>query len=152
MSALYKADSTCDAEKYTVPNPTRVITPLLSIVATDASLDEYVIAPLLKLVGDVEIEKGTSPYVLLAATTNAEDDNPDAPLFTVITTLPLESVKLLLAACVMEIVAVPTPLIRTSDGSRKETTEILSLENVKTFPPLTSVFVDDGVILNDGLP
>ena len=41
-------------------------------------------------------------------------------------------------------VAVPTPLILTSDASRKETTTILSLENVKTLPPLVSVFEDEG--------
>ena len=53
-------------------------------------------------------------------------------------------------------VAVPTPLIRrsdgSSDGSRKETTEILLLEKENTLPPLVSVFVDDGISLNDELP
>ncbi len=52
----------------------------------------------------------------------------------------------------IEIVAVPTPLIRTSEASKNETTEILSLENVKTLAPLVSVFVVDGVSLNDELP
>ena len=98
VSALYNVDSASVAVKLTGPKPTTVMTPLLSIVATNELLDEYVIAPRLELVGAVPIENGASPYVLLVATANVEDENPDAPLFTVITTLPLESVKLALAA------------------------------------------------------
>ena len=97
VSAVYNADSACDAVKLTIPKPTSVITPLLSIVAIDVSLEEYVIAPILELVGAGPTENDASPYVLLVATAKVEAENPDAPLLTVITTLPLESVKFALA-------------------------------------------------------
>ena len=98
VSVVYNSDSACVAVKLTVPNPTTVMTPLLSIVATAPLLDPYVTVPLLKLVGMVVIANDASPYVLLCATANVEAENPDAPLVTVITTLPLESVKFALAA------------------------------------------------------
>lgn len=40
VSAVYNADSACDAVNATLPCPTSVITPLLLMVATDSSLDE----------------------------------------------------------------------------------------------------------------
>ncbi len=49
-------------------------------------------------------------------------------------------------------VEVPTPLIRRSDASKKETTAILLLEKENTLPPLVSVFVDDGASMNDEFP
>ena len=107
---------------------------------------------MLELIGAVVIPNAASPNVLVEATVNVDAENPDSPLFTVITTLPLASVKFALAACVMAMVAVPTPLIRTSDASKKETTAILSLEKVKTLPPIVSVLVDDGESLNDEFP
>ena len=93
-----------------------------------------------------------SPYVLFAETTNDEAENPDTPLFTVTTTLLLASVKLALAACSMDRVVVPTPLIRTSDASNIETTAILLLVNVKTLPPEVSVLVEVITGRNDVLP
>ena len=39
VSALYKSVDACDAMKYTVPEPTSVISPLLFIVATLGLLD-----------------------------------------------------------------------------------------------------------------
>lgn len=107
---------------------------------------------MLELIGAVVIAKDASPNVLFVLTAKVDAEKPDDPLFTVMTTLPLEAVKLALAACVMEMVAVPTPLIRSSEVSKNETTEILSLEKVKMLAPLASVFVDDGVSLNDELP
>lgn len=98
VSMVYNADSACDAAKLTIPKPTSVIMPLLFIVAIDSSLDVYVIAPLLELVGAVPTENDASPYVLLAATEKVEAENPDAPLLTVMMTLPLALVKFALAA------------------------------------------------------
>ena len=98
------------------------------------------------------IANDASPYVLFAATTNDEAENPDVPLFTVTTTLLLASVKLALAACVMDKVAVPTPLIRTSEASNIETTAILLLVKVNTRPPEVSVLVVVGTGRKDGLP
>lgn len=102
--------------------------------------------------GTVVIANAASPNVLFEATAKVDAEKPDAPLFTVMTTLLLASVKFALAACVMEMVAVPIPLMRTSDASKKETTAILSLEKVKTLPPVVSVLVDDGESLNDEFP
>ena len=85
----------CVAVKLINPCATSVINPLLSIVATDVSLDEYVIAPALALVGAVNAEKGAEPYVLFADTLNVE--RTGAPLITVMTTLPLPSVKFVVA-------------------------------------------------------
>ena len=98
VSAAYKADSSCDAVNVTVPCPTSVIIPLLSIVATVSSFDEYVIAPVLEPIGTVVIANDASPYVLFVATANVDAENPDTPLFTVMPTVPLASVKLALAA------------------------------------------------------
>lgn len=129
-----------------------MIIPLLLIVATSELLDEYVIAPVLELIGTVVIANDASPYVLFAATTNDEAEKPDEPLFTVMTTLPLASVKFALAAWVIDIVDVPIPLIRRRELSKNETTAMLLLEKVNTFPPLVSVFVVDGASLKDGFP
>ncbi len=102
--------------------------------------------------GAVVMANDASPYVLFAATTNDEAENPDTPLFTVTTTLLLASVKLALAACIMDRVVVPTPLIRTSDASNIETTAILLLVKVKTRPPEVSVLVEVITGRNDALP
>ena len=107
---------------------------------------------MLEPIGTVVIANAASPNVLFAATAKVDAEKPDAPLFTVMTTLLLASVKFVLAACVMAMVAVPIPLIRTSDASKKETTDILSPEKVKTLPPVVSVLVDDGESLNDEFP
>ena len=86
----------CVAVKLTYPDATSVMTPLVSMVATLVLLDEYVIAPSLALVGAVNIENGAEPYVLFALTLNVE--RLGVALFTVITTLPLPSVKFEVAA------------------------------------------------------
>ena len=81
----------CVAVKLTNPCATSVINPLLSIVATDASLGEYVMAPALALVGANNAEKGAEPYVLFADTLNVE--RTGVPLITVMTTLPVPTAK-----------------------------------------------------------
>lgn len=53
---------------------------------------------MLELIGAVVIAKDASPNVLFVPTVKLEAENPDDPLFTVMITLPLESVKLALAA------------------------------------------------------
>jgi len=81
VGALYCADSAWDAVNVTVPPATKVIMPLLaSMVATPVSLLEYVIAPLLALVGAVVLN-GTAPNVFDPATEN--DDRDVVPRETV---------------------------------------------------------------------
>jgi hypothetical protein len=58
--------------KFTNPALKRVMIPLLSIVATVESLDEYTITPLLKLVGYATAENGVEVYVRVELTVNAE--------------------------------------------------------------------------------
>ena len=77
--------------KFTYPEPTSVITPLVSMVAAFVSLDEYVMAPALALVGANNAEKGAEPYVLFADTLNVE--RTGVPLLTVMTTLPVPTAK-----------------------------------------------------------
>ncbi len=79
----------------TNPAATNVITPLLSIVATLLSLDEYAIAPLLTLVGNATAENGIEPYVLFELTVNAE--RTGVALITVIVSVPDASVKFVVA-------------------------------------------------------
>lgn len=81
----------CVAMNVTYPDATNVITPLLSIVAILSSLDEYVISPLLTLVGNTSAENGAEPYVLFELTVNAE--RTGVALLTVIVTVPEASVK-----------------------------------------------------------
>ena len=107
---------------------------------------------MLELIGFVVMANDASPNVLFDATAKVDAENPDMPLFTVTTTLLVALVKFALAACVMERVAVPTPLIRTSVASNIETTAMLLLEKVKTLPPLVSVLVVDGTGWKDGFP
>ena len=84
------------AVNVTYPDATNVIMPLLSIVATLSSVDEYVIAPLLTLVGNASAENGAEPYVLLELTVNAE--RTGVALLTVSVTVPDASVKFVVAA------------------------------------------------------
>ena len=79
----------------TNPDATSVITPLLSIVATLLSLDEYTIAPLLRLVGNASAENGSEPYVLFELTVNAE--RTGVALITSIVSVPDASVKFVVA-------------------------------------------------------
>jgi cytochrome b561 len=82
VGALYCADSAWDAVNVAVPAATKVIMPLLGlIVATPAALLEYVIAPLLSLVGTVSMLNGTAPNVFDSATEN--DDRDVVPNATV---------------------------------------------------------------------
>ena len=70
VGALYCADSAWDAVNVAVPAATKVIMPLLgSIVATPEASLEYVIAPLMSLVGAVMLN-GASPNVFVSATEN----------------------------------------------------------------------------------
>jgi hypothetical protein len=69
VGALYCGDSAWDAVNVAVPAATKVIMPLLGlIVATLVALLEYVIAPLLSLVGAVSMLNGTAPNVFDTAT------------------------------------------------------------------------------------
>ena len=71
VGALYCADSAWAAVNVAVPAATKVIMPLLAlIVATPVALLEYVIAPLLSLVGVVVKLNGTSPNVFDPSTEN----------------------------------------------------------------------------------
>jgi hypothetical protein len=81
VGALYCGDSAWDAVNVAVPAATKVIMPLLAlIVATPVALLEYVIAPLLSLVGTVMLN-GASPNVFDSATDN--DDRDVVPRETV---------------------------------------------------------------------
>ena len=135
--------------KFTYPEPTSVITPLVSMVATFVSLDEYVIAPLLMLVGYANAENGAEPYVRFELTENVE--RTGVPLLIVTINVPLPLVKFVVAVWDMVIIAEPTPTIPTYDVSKIETTPALPLENEmrppprpSPFEPVTSVFVDEG--------
>jgi hypothetical protein len=85
----------CLAINVTNPDATSVITPLLSIVATLTSLDEYVIAPLLILVGNVDMENGAEPYVRVELTVNVLSTG--VALLTVSMTVLDASVKFVVA-------------------------------------------------------
>ena len=86
VGALYWAVSAWDAVNVTVPAATKVIKPLLAlIVATLVSLLEYVIAPLLSLVGALIALNGTAPNVFDSAIENVDRD-----------TVPFETVSVLL--------------------------------------------------------
>ena len=73
VAVAYWLVAAWDAVNVTVPALTRVITPVLALlVATPVALLAYVIAPLLALVGAVVMLNDASPYVLDAATVNAD--------------------------------------------------------------------------------
>jgi hypothetical protein len=84
VGALYCGDSAWDAVNVAVPAATKVIMPLLAlIVATPVALLEYVIAPLLTLVGTVSMLNGTAPNVFDSATENdVRDVVPNATVST----------------------------------------------------------------------
>jgi hypothetical protein len=149
VTRLYNAVDACVAVNVTYPAATSVIIPLLLIVAIFASLGEYVIPPLLALVGIVKAENGAEPYVRFELTVNA--DRIGVPLLIVTITVPLPLVKFVVAVWDMVIIAEPTPAIPTYDVSKIVTMLALPLENEMKPPPrpsplapFTSVFVDEG--------
>jgi hypothetical protein len=75
VGALYRVDAAWDAVNVAVPAATKVIMPLLGlIVATPVALLEYVIAPLLSLVGAVSMLNGMAPNVFDSGTENDDRD------------------------------------------------------------------------------
>jgi hypothetical protein len=108
VGALYCADSAWDAVNVAVPTSTNVIMPLLGlIVATLVALLEYVIAPLLSLVGAVSMLNGTAPNIFDSATENdVRDVVPNATVSVLLVT-GVGAAYWLVAACDAANVAVP---------------------------------------------
>jgi hypothetical protein len=132
-----------------VPAATKVIIPLLGlIVATLVALLEYVIAPLLSLVGAVMLN-GTAPNVFDSATEN--DDRDVIPNSTVNVLLFLTAdAYWLVGSCVAMKYTVPPPtrFIKFPEASMVATAVLLLLYAIA---PLLSL-VGAVVMLNDASP
>ena len=108
VGALYCADAAWAAVNVAVPAATKVIMPLLAlIVATPVALLEYVIAPLLPLVGAVSMPNGTAPNVFDPATENDDRDVVPRETVSVLLVTGVGAAYWLVAACDAVNVAVP---------------------------------------------
>jgi hypothetical protein len=108
VGALYLFDSAWDAVNVAVPAATKVIMPLLGlIVATPVALLEYVIAPLLSLVGAVSMLNGTAPNVFDPVTENDDKDVVPNATVSVLLVTGVDAAYWLVAACEAVNVAVP---------------------------------------------